>query len=243
MAKNKFNTQYLIDASYMDLSGLSATDLRAAARQIIHTAEQRYAAGVKKFGALGALKTYGEKTHARARRTQSGDIVGTMPAGKQSIKGKNDAEIIREIEIAQRFLRSKTSTYKGRMEVVKKTAATLGVKLDPKQYAKLWETFNKVEELAASGYLPSFYAVNYKEILDKIITEVKEQGAGYTVDSFLSRANEYIDSVYYEAQVDQADAEEYYEWLRGGVKPNESVLERLRRHGVINEDIIDDTDV
>lgn len=243
MAKNKFDTKYLIDASYMDLSGLSSGDLRAAARQIIHTAESRYAAGVKKFGNMGALKSYGEKTHARAERSASGDIVGTMPAGKQSIKGKTDDVIIHEIEIAQRFLRSKTSTYKGRMEVIKKTSDTLGVKLKPEQYEQLWETFNKVEELAAAGYLPSFYAVNYREVLDKIITEVKEQGEGYSVDSFLEHANEYIDSVYYEAQVDQSDAEEYYEWLRGGVKPSESVLERLRRHGVISEDIIDDTDL
>lgn len=243
MAKNKFDTQYLIDASYMDLSGLSSADLRAAARQIIHTAEQRYAAGVKKFGNMGALKTYGEKTHARANKTAGGDIIGTMPAGKQSIKGKTDAEIIREVEIAQRFLRSKTSTYKGRMEVVKKTSATLGVKLDPSQYEKLWETFNKVEELAAAGFLPSFYAVNYKEVIDKIISEVQAQGDGYTVDSFLEHANEYIDAVYYEAQVDQEDAELYYEWLRGGVRPSESVLERLRRHGVINEDIVDDTEL
>lgn len=243
MAKSKYMTSELIDYSLMDLRGLSSKELRAATFQLIHTAEQRYAAGVKKFGNMGALKTYGERTFARAKLDTKGNIIGTMSAGKQSLRGKSDEDVIKEFQIAQQFLASKTSTAAGRAEVIKKTEATLGVKLKPAEYVNLWETFNKVEEMAKAGLIPSFYALNYKEVIDKIINEVKAQGPGYTVDDFLNKANEYIDEMYSESQAAQEDAEAYYAWLRGGPKPSEALLERLRRNGLLSEDIIDDTEL
>lgn len=224
MAQNAFNTDYLIKLSPDDLLALSGPELKSATSQIIAVASKRYQRGVKSWGEAWALADYARAVNRRARIGPKGEIFPITDV-KQSIRGKNDAQIRQEFRIAQKFLQEKTSTEKGRRQTKKKIESYLTEKLSTDQFREVFEVFNKIKEMDASGALNAGGdKYRYTSILKKISGMVKtKQG----LQNMINEVNEMYDDF----QERERDFEKYLELIKKGKLTNADtqLLEEYRR--------------
>lgn len=224
MAQNAFNTDYLIKLSPEDLLALSGPELKSATSQIIGVASKRYQRGVKSWGEAWALADYARAVNRRARIGPKGEIFPITDV-KQSIRGKTDAQIREEFRIAQKFLQEKTSTEKGRSQTKKKIESYLTEKLSTDQFREVFEVFNKIKEMDASGALNAGGdKYRYTSILKKISGMVKtKQG----LQNMINEVNEMYDDF----QERERDFEKYLELIKKGKLTNADaqLLEEYRR--------------
>lgn len=224
MAQNAFNTDYLIKLSPDDLLALSGPELKSATSQIIAVASKRYQRGVKSWGEAWALADYARAVNRRARIGPKGEIFPITDV-KQSIRGKTDAQVREEFRIAQKFLQEKTSTEKGRSQTKKKIESYLTEKLSTDQFREVFEVFNKIKEMDASGALNAGGdKYRYTSILKKISGMVKtKQG----LQNMINEVNEMYDDF----QERERDFERYLELIKKGKLTNADtqLLEEYRR--------------
>lgn len=224
MAQNAFNTDYLIKLSPDDLLALSGPELKSATSQIIAVASKRYQRGVKSWGEAWALADYARAVNRRARIGPKGEIFPITDV-KQSIRGKTDAQVREEFRIAQKFLQEKTSTEKGRSQTKKKIESYLTEKLSTDQFREVFEVFNKIKEMDASGALNAGGdKYRYTSILKKISGMVKtKQG----LQNMIKEVNEMYDDF----QERERDFEKYLELIKKGKLTNADtqLLEEYRR--------------
>lgn len=224
MAQNAFNTDYLIKLSPDDLLALSGPELKSATSQIIAVASKRYQRGVKSWGEAWALADYARAVNRRARIGPKGEIFPITDV-KQSIRGKTDAQVREEFRIAQKFLQEKTSTEKGRSQTKKKIESYLTEKLSTDQFREVFEVFNKIKEMDASGALNAGGdKYRYTSILKKISGMVKtKQG----LQNMINEVNEMYDDF----QERERDFEKYLELIKKGKLTNADLqlLEEYRR--------------
>ena len=224
MAQNAFNTDYLIKLSPDDLLALSGPELKSATSQIIAVASKRYQRGVKSWGEAWALADYARAVNRRARIGPKGEIFPITDV-KQSIRGKTDAQVREEFRIAQKFLKEKTSSEKGRIQTKKKIESYLSEKLSTDQFREVFEVFNKIKEMDASGALNAGGdKYRYTSILKKISGMVKtKQG----LQNMINEVNEMYDDF----QERERDFEKYLELIKKGKLTNADaqLLEEYRR--------------
>lgn len=207
MPQNIFNTDYLIKLSPDDLKGLSGSALKQATRQIIDVARKRYQRGYKTWGDAWALADYARAVNRRARIGPKGEVFPITDV-RQSIRGKTESQIREEFRIAQKFLREKTSTEKGRRETKKKIESYLNDKLTITQFRDVFETFNKIKEMDASGALNAGGdKYRYTSILKKISGMVKGKQA-------LKNIIEEVDEMYSDFQERERDFDNYLKLIK-----------------------------
>ena len=207
MAQNTFNTDYLIKLSPDDLLGLSGKELKSATRQIIDVARKRYQRGYKTWGDAWALADYARAVNRRARIGPKGEVFPITDV-RQSIKGKTDAQIREEFRIAQKFLQEKTSTEKGRRETKKKIEVYLKEQMTTEQFRDIFETFNKIKEMDASGALNAGGdKYRYTSILKKISEMVKSKKA-------LANIVAEVDDMYLSFQERERDYDNYLKLIQ-----------------------------
>ena len=202
MAQNIFNTDYLIKLSPDDLKGLSGKELKSATNQIIAVARKRYQRGFKTWGDAWALADYARAVNRRARIGPNGEVFPITDV-KQSIRGKTDAQIREEFRIAQKFLKEETSTEQGRNKTKKKIERYLNEPLTVPQFREVFDAFNKIKEMDASGALNAGGdKYRYTSILKKISGMVKSKQA-------LKNILEEVDEMYSEFQTRERDFDNY----------------------------------
>lgn len=207
MPQNIFNTDYLIKLSPDDLKGLSGNELKRATRQIIDVARKRYQRGFKTWGDAWALADYARAVNRRARIGTKGEVFPITDV-RQSIRGKTEAQIREEFRIAQKFLQEKTSSEKGRRETKRKIEAYLNDKLTVAQFSDVFETFNKIKEMDASGALNAGGdKYRYTSILKKISGMVKGKKA-------LKNIIEEVDEMYSDFQERERDFDNYLKLIK-----------------------------
>lgn len=209
MPKLTMSTQQALALSQDDFSALSAKQQRQVARQIIDIAHKRYLRGVEKWGDFGALRVYADKTANRANKT--GKTIQPMKPGTQSIVNKTGAELYREFQIAQEFLNLKTSTSKGREESKRKFEKTIGTKLTIPQFKKVFEIYNKTEELHKGGIIELDSMLYGSDNLLREISDFVKDGG--TTDEWLEESEERINNLYEQSIEEQNEYDEYIELI------------------------------
>lgn len=227
MPQNIFNTDYLIKLSPEDLKSMSGRELKQAARQIIDVAQKRYKRGVKSWGEAWALADYARAVNRRSRIGPKGEVFPITDV-RQSIRGKSESQIREEFKIAQKFLQQETSTEKGRKKTKRKIEKYLDETLTTDQFREIFDTFNKIKEMDASGALNAGGdKYRYTSILKKISGMVK------TKNSLKNILNE-VDEMYLDFQNREHDFENYLSILEKGNKTSEDleILEEYKnRYG------------
>jgi len=207
MPQNIFNTDYLIKLSPDDLKGLSGSALKQATRQIIDVARKRYQRGYKTWGDAWALADYARAVNRRARISPKGEVFPITDV-RQSIRGKTESQIREEFQIAQEFLQKKTSTEKGRKETKKKIETYLNVKLGVEEFRDVFDAFNKIKEMDASGALNAGGdKYRYTLILKKISEMVKDSQP-------LKNVIEEVNKMYLDFQKRERDFDNYLELIK-----------------------------
>lgn len=236
MPKLTMKTAQALALSKEDFSALSEKQQRQVARQIIDVAHKRYLRGVEQWGKFGALRVYGEKTAQRANKT--GKTIEPMKPGTQSIVNKTGAELYREFQIAQEFLNLKTSTAKGRQDVKKKFEKTIGTKLTIPEFRKVFEMYNKTEELHQAGVIEIDAQLYGSDTLLREMSDFVKDGG--TVDEWLEESEERINEIYEENVIEQNEYDEYIELLtkKGKTKDDYQRIQELQKRYGFSDNII-----
>lgn len=236
MPKLTMSTQQALALSKDDFSALSAKQQRQVARQIIDVAHKRYLRGVEKWGDFGALRVYAEKTANRADKT--GKTIQPMQAGTQSIVNKTGAELYREFQIAQEFLNLKTSTAKGREESKRKFEKTIGTKLTIPEFKKVFEIYDKTEELHQAGVIELNSMLYGSDNLFKEISEFVKDGG--SVDEWLEESEERLNEMYEENIEEQNAFDDYIELInkKGKTKSDYHRIQELQKRFGFGDNVI-----
>lgn len=236
MPKLTMTTQQALALSKDDFSALSEKQQRQVARQIIDVAHKRYLRGVEKWGDFGALRVYADKTANRADKT--GKTIQPMKAGTQSIVNKTGSELYREFQIAQEFLNLKTSTAKGREESKKKFEKTIGTKLTIPEFKKVFEIYDKTEELHQAGVIELNSMLYGSDNLFKEISEFVKDGG--SVNQWLEESEERLNEMYEENIEEQIAFDEYIELInkKGKNKNDYRRIQELQKRFGFGDNII-----
>ena len=125
--------------------------------------------------------------------------------GAFSTKGKNLNELRAEFKRVRGFLNSKTSTLRGIKQVKKTFEHLIGGSLTKEQEGKLWETYNKLNEL--NPHFMSQYGS--KQALQMLHSEIT-QNEDISVDELIKKGNDEIQAMYDDMESDFNDMGEFF---------------------------------
>ena len=136
----------ILAMDYDAFDNLNEIQLRAAVRVMVSAANKR----------LSAMEKKNERSPAYRAVQKS---MGVEHGGRFSVKGKSFSEMRTEFTQLTGFLTHKTSTLTGWKEVKKQTIKALEEKadifLEPEQWDRFFETFDKLEDLDSNVNLRS----------------------------------------------------------------------------------------
>lgn len=183
-------TRQILETSAIDLSRMTAAQLRANVQILASAANKRLARlGQTEMGKISPAYI------AAMKRSYTGE-----KGGKFGTKGKTRNQLLSEFAAIRSFMNLKTSTGAGWRAVRARTYKNAGIKMsdDAEKEKQFWATYRKIEQIYPNSKSMAYGSTGIQSDLRRIMN-------GYGVDETIQEINDYFSSKAKDGVVKDAD--------------------------------------